>query len=202
MKKLCLILLLIPLLLCGCKKEPQDEVQPYYGEFFTQDGIAQNTGVVLLIQNETLVAPVTELSYALYDYVDFTVEAQPYHENNNRTCRLEVYKDGAWQEAAWYGSGGDLANRGWLGTQEPTYRGALNRGSGKMYMEEPDLSIIDPSVNWEEKGIETLDLFRETYYPLEAGIYRLRVKYYALEGPEGTADTLYEAVAYFTVTAE
>ena len=205
MKKLCLILLLIPLLLCGCKKKPQDEVQPYYGEFFTQDGIAQNTGVVLVIQNETLVAPVTELSYALYDQVDLVVVPEiPRYASNNRYHQIDVYKDGVWVDAPWYGKANDLANRGTLqeGEGDPTYKGKIEGCIGSsVNMWQPDEGRYG-DIDWAEKGVDPIDLHRETYYPLEAGLYRLRVTYRVPDGPEGTADTVYEAVAYFTVTAE
>ena len=205
MKKLCLILLLIPLLLCGCKKEPQDEVQPYYGEFFTQDGIAQNTGVVLVIKNEALVAPVTELSYALYDQVDFGVKVELYGPNNERTHRVDVYRDGAWEEAPWYGGGGTLDQKGMtLGEVDPTYKGtvAISHDNGQMLFIDPELRPKHEDVDFDAIGLTQLDMYPQTYYPLEAGLYRLRVTYRVPDGPEGTADTLYEAVAYFTVTAE
>ena len=64
MKKIILssILLLAGLLsLFSCSKE--SEYVPEYGTFYVSDDILQNTLVTLSVENETLLSPVTTLSY-------------------------------------------------------------------------------------------------------------------------------------------
>ena len=194
MKKIILlsILLLAVLLnLFSCSKEA--EYVPEYGTFYVSDGILQNTHVTLVIENETLTAPVTELSYALYDKCDFLVTYTREDMNrHNHYCLnlLEVYKDGAWQTAPICGASSLLANFGTTNMADPAEH--------QVQRQRMEFSHVDGepgSFEWEDQ------LMR--YCPLEPGVYRVRVQYDVytddenVKKPEGVP----EAVAYFTVVA-
>lgn len=174
-------------LFCGCKKEI---APPEYGAFYTTDGILQNSHVTLVIESENLVAPVTELSYALYDNCDFRVE---YWRDGNHYCHdlLEVYKDGKWQCAPVCGEAEHLMAGG-----------RTNSNADPREHEIKHFSMNFSHVpGFHESSEEGNDLKR--YCPLEPGAYRVRVQYFletedeSVQLPQGKL----EAVAYFTVTA-
>ncbi len=105
MKRRLLAVLLLLLLLCAlvaCDKEvPNNEhkegdIQPQknYGTFYTDEsGRRQNDLITVEITNEGLVAPVTQLSYNLYN----ESECRPHRYNVFEY--LEIKKDGEWVKA-------------------------------------------------------------------------------------------------------
>lgn len=188
MKRVLLLCLCLALLFAlGCKEEALTpkvgDVSPEgeWGEFTTEDGYITNTLITAEMNTSNLQAPVTELSYSLCDNGSFGVTPTYYTEKNDfRTHRLEIYRDGAWQEA-------------------PT-RGNFMTDRGMMYAEDPDPAAhrkcdftikLDPA----ESGASV------QYKPLEKGDYRLIVTYMlntyqiGVTIPEGK----HAALLYFTV---
>lgn len=163
-----------------------------YGKFEEKDGILQNSHVTLAMDPIELTSPVTKLSYTLRDNTDFYVEYERYSMGANFEDLLEVYKDGAWVPAPTFGE--ILVDRD---------------GYGGIYEPEPD--PYDRQIYklgmylWKPYQIEGGEptLMNKRYLALEAGEYRLRVKYTlhtedkSVEIPAGQL----EAVVYFTVTA-
>ncbi len=192
MKKRLLSLLLALLLLCvfaACDesdgiddKGDGNKASKEYGEFYTEDGVLQNTKITLVIENEALVAPVSELSYAVYDQCDFFVDTVSY-----RYCEgtIEIFQDGTWQE---------VSKRGVEAKNEIDW--------GPMVTNHEAHHIWRGSMSFVPTDEENYTGFL-SYRSLNPGKYRLRVKYGAIaadenvEIPEGQL----EAVAYFTVTA-
>ena len=155
-----------------------------YGEFYTEDGILQNAHITLTLENESLVAPVTRLSYTLSEETDFGVLCA---ENEDKIL-LEIRENGEWKKVPTFGKGISeiLANR------EP--------GDPKLHQTyKRSLTLWSPSeIEGKQSANTTLH-----YLALGAGEYRLRIPYTlhtqeeGAELPEGQP----EAVAYFTVTA-
>ena len=185
MKKRLLSLLLAFLMLCtliSCDEAPKGEDEKQYGEFYTEDGVLQNTKITLAIENETLVAPVSELSYAVYDQCDFFVDTVSY-----RHCEetIEIFQDGTWQE---------VPKRGVEDRREIDW-GPMVTNHEAHHIWRGSMSFV-PTDEEDYAGILS-------YCSLNSGKYRLRVKYNAIaadenvEIPEGQL----EAVAYFTVSA-
>ena len=163
-----------------------------YGKFEQKDGILQNSHVTLTMDPIDLSAPVTKLSYTLQDNSDFYVEYERYSMGANFEDLLEVYKDGAWVQAPTFGE--ILVDRdGYGGIYEPE-PDPYDRRSYKlgMYLWKP----------YQIEGGEPT-LMNKRYLALEAGEYRLRVRYTlhtedkSVEIPAGQL----EAVAYFTIPA-
>lgn len=187
MKKRLLSLLLALLMLCtlaACSKS--DEIPKEYGEFYTEDGILQNTHITLTIDTEELVAPVNELSYTLYEKCDFFIKPVEHLKNSYCEDLVEKYQDGAWHEVPVCGNG--------------TWRTGLENfeifaSFGAHQTMEMSMSFLK------------IDSANHTtiahYEPLEAGEYRLRVKYFVVAKDESVEipEEQLEAVAYFTVTA-
>ncbi len=185
MKKRIFTLLLAVILLtslASCSKQ-----EPEYGTFYTNDGILQNSHIVLSIQSDKLTYPVKEISYVLHDLSDFGVQRLIYFSPSMCCDQLEKYSNGKWVEAKTQGNYGS-------GTQYPVY----NQPSA----EEGELPSADARTSYEI----TMEFYGKNmlyYMPLEPGLYRLRVKYKLytdnkdVKLPEGTT----EAVAYFTVVA-
>ena len=195
MKKRVLSLFLCVLLLfslASCTEEEVASVPPEYGTFYTADGILQNSHITLVIENESLVAPVTELSYALYDNSDFRVIFDDMQRNNHKCINiLEIYRDGEWQLAPMGGTGENLGNFADGNKADPKEH--------QVRKQEMEFSYIPTKTD----NPELLDGGAlKRYYPLEAGVYRVRVWYSvyttdeSVQIPEGQL----EAVAYFTVT--
>ena len=95
MKRILALLLVLLLLFCtfGCKEEPPENTeQPpkrEWGEFYRKDGYVHNTMISAVLNTNELTAPVTELSYTLYDNTDFGVSVTYYTEtNDHRAHRL------------------------------------------------------------------------------------------------------------------
>ncbi len=184
MKKRLISLFLALLMLCalvGCSD---------YGEFYTEDGILQNTQVTLTVETENLVAPVSELSFTLREETDFELwlTTSTYEQERNQKL-LEVFEDGEWKQAPTFGSyirEGNVANHPGATTQKH-----------QEHSETMQFFLPAPT----ETEVPDLASFR--YLPLTQGSYRLRVRYsfyseeQGVEIPEGQL----EAVAYFTVTA-
>ena len=189
MKKRLLSLLLALLMLCtliSCDEAPKGEDEKQYGEFYTEDGVLQNTKVTLAIENETLVAPVSELSYAVYDQCDFFVDIVSYQDGTMCSKGMvEIFQDGTWRE---------VPKRGVEDGRE-IYRGPLVTNHEAHHTWRRSLSFV-PADDEDYSGFLS-------YCTLNPGKYRLRVKYNAIaadenvEIPEGQL----EAVAYFTVSA-
>ncbi|MBE6631021.1 MAG: hypothetical protein E7624_09290 [Ruminococcaceae bacterium] len=177
MKKIILlsILLLAVLLnLFSCSKEA--EYVPEYGTFYVSDGILQNTHVTLVIENETLTAPVTEFSYKILNATTCEVQAQG-------EFLLEIYLDGKWQKAA------EAPADDAIVIEPGILPRKISPRSGKNYV-----------AQFEKKGTSHK---AGTYAWLYEGVYRIRIQYHIdtdepeTEKPEGVP----EAVAYFTVKA-
>lgn len=105
MKKRLLAVLSLLSLLCvlvACEREvPNDEqkegdIQPQknYGTFYTDEsGRRQNDLITVEITNESLVAPVTQLTYNIYN------DSECQTHSSNVFEYLEVKKDGEWVKA-------------------------------------------------------------------------------------------------------
>ena len=185
MKKRLSALFLALLMSCAfvaCNKSDDTQTSREYGEFYTEDGILQNTKITLVIENEAFVAPVSELSYAVYDQCDFFVDTVSY-----RHCEetIEIFQDGTWQE---------VPKRGVEDRREIDW-GPMVTNHEAHHIWRGSMSFVPTD---EEDYIGIL-----SYCSLNSGKYRLRVKYNAIaadenvEIPEGQL----EAVAYFTVSA-
>ena len=161
MKRILALLLVLLLLFCtfGCKEDPPPaQKEGEWGEFYRKDGYVHNTMISAVLNTNELTAPVTELSYTLYDNTDFGVSVTYYTEtNDHRAHRLEIYLDGEWTEAP---CTGDVTTN--AGALAPT----------------PD---ADPAAH--RKFDLTMDLHQHPdyavirYAPLERGAYRLIVTY-------------------------
>ena len=157
-----------------------------YGEFYTEDGILQNTKVTLTVETKETQAPVTELTFYLREETDFNMSMWTYGTAEEV---LEIFEDGSWKTALTFGGyvrEGALGNN--VGTTTPKHQ-----------QHSETMRFWEPTPNDIEEG--EYATFR--YLPLTAGKYRLRVRYSlhtedeSVEIPEGQL----EAVAYFTVTA-
>ena len=179
MKRILLLLLCLATLPCfACHKEEP----PEWGEFITEDGYVQNSLITAVLNTEELIAPVTELSYTLYDNTDFGIAHNTYtNGNDKRTHRLEVYEDGEWKEAP-------------IG-------GSLNTDMGRLYVPDADPAAhrqFDYTLRLKTVGVD--DMIQ--YLPLQPGSYRLIVRYILntddsnVTIPEGA----HAALLYFTVT--
>ncbi len=155
-KRICILLLCLAMLFCiGCQDgEPTGE----WGEFYNKDGYVHNTLVTAVLNTTELTAPVTELSYTLYENTDFGITVNYYNEgNDHRAHRLEVYQNNEWVEAP---CTGDVTTN--AGALDPT----------------PD---TDPAAH--RKFDLTMDLHQHQNYavvryaPLQSGAYRLIVTY-------------------------
>ena len=182
MKRIFILLLTAVLLtsLFGCSKE-----EPEYGTFYEEDGIMQNTLVTLILQTESLIAPVKELSFSLQETSDFYVRQGVHVSGTDCTHLIEKYTKGLWEEAPCRG----------IPKNEPAadfspdaldYRGH-HTYDGKM------------TFYTAEGGIATEP---RHYLPLTPGIYRIRVKYSLYTDDENVhiPEEQLEAVAYFTVS--
>ena len=176
-----LLLVLLLLLATGCKKEPE---APELGEFYTEDGVLQNTMVCAVLKTTDLTAPVTKLSYTLYDNCDLLVTHSSWSRGNDkRNDLLEILCDGEWQEAPIEGE----------------KEGAVLYNTS---------NTTDPSEHVAEDLEMELSHYTETgsklkrYAPLTEGFYRLRIAY-GVKAAEGVTlpHEKAEAVIYFTVTA-
>ena len=181
MKRVFSLFLCILLLFCvGCQKEEA----PEWGEFIIKDGYVQNSLITAVLNAEELVAPVTELSYTLYDNTDFGIVSDYYtNTNDERTHRLEIYENGEWKEAP--------------------YGGSCMTDMGHHYV--PD---ADPAARRQfDYKIKLKQVFEDSeiqYKPLQPGSYRLIVAYILnTEDPNATIpDGSHAALLYFTVTGE
>ena len=183
MKKRLLVVLLLLSMLCtmvSCKNKE-------YGEFYTEDGILQNTHITLTVVTQDLVAPVNELSYTLNETCDFWVCDVKYIKGTDCHGLIEIYEDGAWRDAPKFGKN----ERETLGNRVIGENTDFSAHQSKKYR------MMFYEVDQDENFTVT------RYLPLQPGQYRLRLKceVYAedenVEIPEGQL----EAVAYFTVTA-
>ena len=186
MKRLFTLLLCLAMLFAlGCTQDPPPEQDVReWGEFTTEDGYVQNSLITAVLNTEELVAPVTELSYTLYDKTDFGIAHNTYTNGNDwRTHRLEIYKDGEWQEA-------------------PT-GGSCMTEMGRLYVPDADPAAhrqFDYTLKMKLVDIEALIQYR----PLQPGSYRLIISYILntddpdIEIPKGK----HAALLYFTVTGE
>jgi hypothetical protein len=190
MKRILALLLVLLLLFCtfGCKEEPPENTeQPpkrEWGEFTTEDGYVQNSLITAVLNTEELVAPVTELSYTLYDNTDFGIVSDYYtNTNDERTHRLEICENGEWKQA-------------------PT-GGSLMTERGSLYVPDADPAAhrsFHYAMEMKLVGIEAMIQYR----PLQPGSYRLIVSYILntddpdIEIPKGN----HAALLYFTVTGE
>ena len=105
MKKCLLVVLLLLSMLCAfvaCDKvvsnnEPlKGDIQPSknYGTFYMDEsGRRQNDLIAVEITNESLVAPVTQINYNLYN------ESECCPHRYNMFAYLEIKKDGEWEKA-------------------------------------------------------------------------------------------------------
>ena len=160
MKRILALLLVLLLLFCtfGCKEDlPPAQKEREWGEFYRKDGYVHNTMISAVLNTNELTAPVTELSYSLYDNTDFGIVSDYYtNTNDKRTHRLEIYENGEWKEAP--------------------YGGSCMTDMGHHYV--PD---ADPAAH--RKFDLTMDLHQHPdyavirYAPLERGAYRLIVTY-------------------------
>lgn len=159
-----------------------------YGEFYTEDGILQNTKVTLTVELNPSGAPVTELSFTLREETDFAMSVWAYGKAQEV---LEVLEDGEWRMAPTFGSyvrEGPLSNN--AGASTPKHQ-----------EHSKTMQFWDATPDEKEDPVRVAT-FR--YLPLTQGEYRLRVRYSFstddenAEIPEGQL----EAVAYFTVIAE
>lgn len=188
MKRILLLILCFAMLFClGCTQDPpleENNKDREWGEFTTEDGYVQNSLITAVLHTEELVAPITELSYTLYENTDFGIVIDYYtNTNDERTHRLEIYEDGEWKEA-------------------PT-GGSLNTDMGRLYVPDADPAAhrqFDYTVTMKLVGIEAMIQYR----PLQPGSYRLIISYILntddpnIEIPEGD----HAALLYFTVTGE
>ena len=182
MKRLLLLLLCLSMLFClGCKTPTQDDKVGEWGEFYSKDGYVQSSLISVMMDTTELTAPVTELSYSLYDNSDFGIVVTYYTDtNDHRLHRLEIYENGEWKEAPY--SGSTMANRA--------------------FVYEPD---TDPTAH--RKLDFTMDLHQREdpaiirYDPLQPGAYRLIVTYtLSTDDPNITIPKKQHAcVLYFTV---
>lgn len=181
MKRVFSLFLCILLLFCvGCQKEEA----PEWGEFIIKDGYVQNSLITAVMNTEDLTAPVTELSYSLYDNTDFGIVSDYYtNTNDKRTHRLEIYENGEWKEAP----------RG----------GSFMTDLGYLYRPDDDPAAhrqFDYGITLKRVGVDS----EIQYKPLQPGSYRLIVSYILntddpnAEIPEGE----HAALLYFTVTGE
>ena len=177
MKKIILlsVLLLAGLLsLFSCSKE--SEYVPEYGTFYVSDDILQNTLVTLSVENETLLSPVTTLSYEVQNESAFDV-------HTDGKCLLEIYLNGEWQEAP------DAMPENAIVIERPVLPQKIFSGSKEDYVA--------------HFAMEGTSHVAGTYALLNEGAYRVRVQYSVfmdapnVEIPQGQL----EAVAYFTVVA-
>lgn len=189
MKRILLLCLCLALLFAlGCKEEPISpeggDVTPEgeWGEFTTEDGYITNTLITAEMNTTNLQAPVIELSYSLCDNGSFGVTHTYYTERNDyRTHRLEIYKDGAWQEAP---TGGNFMTERALMYGEDTAPKAHRKH---------DFTIELNSAN--SDGLVQ-------YKALEKGDYRLIVTYILNTNQAGVTipEGKHAALLYFTVT--
>jgi len=186
-KKRLLSLLLALLMSCAlvaCSKSDDAQTSREYGEFYTKDGVLQNTHITLTMDNESLSAPlpVRALSYTLHEKCDFRLRVVDYMSGCECRDLIEIYQNGVWEEVAQCGSGG--------------LSGPVLTVWGGDYAEHD--TFQRDMVFYDEEAAHYL-----CYMPLEPGQYRLRVKYQAYAEDEGVEipEGPFEAVAYFTVTA-
>ncbi|MBE6630441.1 MAG: hypothetical protein E7624_06295 [Ruminococcaceae bacterium] len=181
MKKRIFTLLLAVLLLtslASCSKEA-----PEYGTFYTNDGIFQNSRILLTITSDNLTYPVTEISYVLHDLCDYGVVRRIYFANSMCCDQLEKYTNGKWVEAP--------IQPDWSHNRDPLFHNPAK---------EQEMPAPFEHVSYEI----TMKFSGENqayYRPLEPGIYRLRVAYtlYAEDENASIPEEVKEAVAYFTV---
>lgn len=186
MKRLLLVLLCLAMLFAlGCTQDPPPEQDVReWGEFTTEDGYVQNSLITAVLHTEELVAPVTELSYTLYDNTDFGIVSDYYTNGNDwRTHRLEIYENGEWKQA-------------------PT-GGSFMTEMGRLYVPDADPAAhrqFDYTLKLKMVGVDS----EIQYRPLQPGSYRLIVSYILntddpdIEIPKGK----HAALLYFTVTGE
>ena len=176
---LTLILCLAMLLVIGCKQS--DNKAAEWGEFYSKDGYVQSSLIVAMMNTTELTAPVSELSYTLYDNTDFGIVVTYYTDtNDHRLHRLEIYENGEWKEAPY--SGDTMTNRAFPYEEDtdPTARRKFDLTMDLHYREDP--AII-------------------RYDPLQPGAYRLIVTYtLSTDDPNVTIPKKQHAsVLYFTV---
>ena len=155
MKRISILILCLTMLFClGCKQEKK---VGEWGEFYSKDGYVQSSLIVAMMDTTELTAPVTELSYTLYDNSDFGIVVTYYTDtNDHRLHRLEIYENGEWKEAPY--SGDTMTNRAFIyePDTDPTARRKLDFTMDLHQREDP--AII-------------------RYDPLQPGAYRLIVTY-------------------------
>lgn len=182
MKKRLLSLFLALFLICALASCGE------YGEFYTEDGILQNTKVTLTVELNSSVAPVTELSFTLREETDFTMSVWAYGKAQEV---LEVLEDGEWRMAPTFGS---------YVREEALYNNAV-ASTPKHQEHSKTIQFWDATPDEKEDPVRVAT-FR--YLPLTRGEYRLRVRYSFSTDDENAQipEGQLEAVAYFTVTAE
>ena len=181
---LCLCFLLL-LSFVACDKEEEPAPESLKSSFYTVDGMEQNTHVKLVVNTESLVAPVTELSYTLYDFSEYGVSPNKHLNGTDCETLLEVYRDGIWEEALF--SGGYI-------------RDILGGGYGKAFVP-AEQQKIDFKMTFSDYPPDATA--NRSYAYLTPGLYRLKMKchFYADQEKETAQDKSGFAVAYFTVTA-
>ena len=147
-----------------------DEV---YGIFEAKDGILQNTGITLTMNNKELTAPMVSVNARIQNDTCFEIEEQKYAANDNYSYLLEVLADGVWKQA-------------------PTFGEIIREDGARVDFWRPEQI---------ESGVAAL--MDKRYIALTPGEYRVRVKYVIVGEIEGAEipDGQLEAVGYFTVTA-
>ena len=182
-KRLCVFLFLIVVLLelCACKTQKQIE-----SFFYVSDGILQNTHVLIAVTTQELVAPVTELSYTLYEFSEYGINIPKHLNGTFCSTLLEVYGEEGWKEAPFSGCGvWDVLETGWGGGNPA------------------DFATIDFKMEFGAYEPDDEDYRRYAY--LTPGVYRLKMKCYFYESgymSENIENVNFVeafAVAYFTV---
>ena len=164
MKRILILILCFAMLFCfGCKQSDppkQENSEGEWGVFYNKDGYVHNTLItVVLNTTDHLTAPVTKLSYTLYDNSDFGITVDYYTDtNDHRTHRLEIFENGEWVEAPYNGTHMTLLSMGSLPDADPTAHRKFDLTMQLQHLENDQGAPI-------------------RYEPLQSGAYRLIVTY-------------------------
>ena len=186
MKKLLCLLCCLCLILCSCGSDtepPAEEpvVEKQLGIFYTENGITQNTLVNIIFPEQTMEAPLRELTYQIQndsDYKVYVLNTYTYFQRFEQEgyC-IEVYQDSKWTEPP--NSGKNVSREDW----EAEFLCDAHFTSGVIPMH-----FVDPQAE-----------YYRGYKELPAGLYRLRIPCIFQDPPADAAITEFELVAYFTV---